>query len=110
MRQRLVRVAKGSSMIFYDLTVPINTKTLVFPGDPIFKLDKLMDVKQGDPFTLCHFSLGNHMGTHIDFPAHVMCQGKCSNDYPLEHFSGQGRIIEISNDSDVTSAHIQSAC
>lgn len=96
-------------MPIYDLTVSITSKTIVFPGDPSFKSEKLMDVTKGDPFTLCHFGLGNHMGTHIDFPSHVIIDGKCSSDYPLEYLLGTGRVIEIPDESHVTAKHIEEA-
>lgn len=101
--------AAGGIMPIYDLTVSITPKTIVFPGDPYFKSEKLMDVEKGDSFTLCHFGFGNHMGTHIDFPAHVISGGKCSSDYPLEYLLGTGRVIEIPDDSHVTAEHIEAS-
>jgi len=43
--------------------------------------------------------LGNHTGTHIDFPAHVIKGGKTSNDYPIDSLIGHGLIIEVPNDA-----------
>ena len=96
-------------MPIYDLTIEISPKTAVFPGDPTFSSETLMDVEQGDQFTLQHFHFGNHTGTHIDFPAHIIRGGKCSSDYPLEYLMGSGRIIEIPDDGHVTLEHIKKA-
>ena len=39
--------------------------------------------------------LGNHTGTHIDFPAHVVRGGKTSTDFPIQFLIGSGLIIEV---------------
>jgi arylformamidase len=39
--------------------------------------------------------LGNHTGTHIDFPAHVVQGGKTSSDFSIEDLIGSGLIIEV---------------
>ncbi len=96
-------------MPIYDLTIEISPKTIVFPGDPIFSSETLMDVGKGNPYTLRHFHFGNHTGTHIDFPAHVIKGGKCSSDFPLEYLMGKGRIVEISDNGHVTIEHIEEA-
>jgi len=36
------------------------------------------------------------MGTHIDFPAHVLRGGKVSSDYSLKDIIGEGIILEVS--------------
>lgn len=94
-------------MKIYDLTLDINSDSVVFPGDPSFINKKLMDVNKGDPYTLCHFSLGNHSGTHIDFPSHIIPGGKTSRHYPLEYLMGKGRVIEISGEQDVLVKHLE---
>jgi arylformamidase len=40
-----------------------------------------------------HF--GNHLGTHVDFPAHTIKNHKTSSDYPLDFLRGPGVIIEV---------------
>jgi arylformamidase len=96
-------------MPVYDLTISITPKTTVFPGDPTFESKKLLDVNKGDPFTLCCFNFGNHMGTHIDFPSHLVKEGKCSSDYSLEYLTGEGKIVDILDETNVTVAHIKSS-
>lgn len=96
-------------MTVYDLTLAITSDLVVFPGDPSFESQKVMDVENADPFTLCHFGLGNHAGTHIDFPAHVIPGGSSSDAYALDYLTGPGRIIEIPDDGSVTDKHIEKA-
>lgn len=86
----------------YDLTHPITPSTPVFPGDPSFTVDKVQSIEKGNSYNLCHLHFGNHMGTHIDFPAHVIKDGKTSSNYPIESFIGRGIIIEVPENSDNT--------
>ena len=65
---------------YYDLTAPITSNTVVYPGDPRFSIDDVASLAEGARFQLCHMHLGNHTGTHIDFPAHVIPGGKTSSD------------------------------
>ena len=80
---------------FFDLTAHITPDTVVFPGDPGFSTDEVNSFKKGDSYKLCHMHMGNHMGTHIDFPAHVIEGGKTSSDYPLDALIGNGIIVEL---------------
>lgn len=80
---------------YYDLTAKISEKTVVYPGDPQFKSEDICSLEKGAQFHLCQMHLGNHTGTHIDFPAHVIKGGKTSSDFPIENLIGSGLIIEV---------------
>jgi len=95
-------------MPIYDLTIEISPETTVFPGDPTFQAEPISEVKHGSTFTLLHFHFGNHTGTHIDFPAHVIVKGKTSSAYPLERLMGTMQLIEVPGDGHVTLRHVES--
>lgn len=80
---------------FIDLTSPITSNTVVFPGDPTFQKEKICSIDNKCCFNLFKISMSNHMGTHIDFPAHVIPDGKTSSDYALSQLSGNGIIIHV---------------
>lgn len=80
---------------YYDLTAPITPNTVVYPGDPRFSSEEVFSLQKGAPFHLCHMHLGNHTGTHIDFPAHVILGGKTSSDFPIQDLIGSALIIEV---------------
>lgn len=84
-----------SDQKFYDLTAVLSEKSVVFPGDPEYKADKLSSLEEGSLFNLSHLHFGNHTGTHIDYPAHVIKDGKTSSDFPIDHHIGAGIIIEV---------------
>jgi arylformamidase len=80
---------------FYDLTAEISEKTIVFPGDPKFNTEAVCTINKKSNYNLCHLHLGNHTGTHIDFPSHVIPGGKNSNDFSIDELIGSGLIVEV---------------
>ena len=81
--------------MLYDLAAEISPKLVAFPGDPLYCTEIISSLEEGQKFKLCHMHFGNHTGTHIDFPAHTITGGKTSSDFPLEHLTGQGIIINV---------------
>lgn len=90
----MAEIGEGNE-VFYDLTTPVTNNTVVYPGDPHFTKEDVCSLLSGAAFNLCQMHLGNHTGTHIDFPAHVIKNGKTSSDYPLKDLIGSGLIIEV---------------
>lgn len=86
---------ESKTKIYYDLTAKIGEEIVVFPGDPQYKIDHVQSLDTGSQFHLSEIRLGNHTGTHIDFPAHVIKGGKTSNDFPIDSLIGSGIIIEV---------------
>ena len=84
---------------YYDATSKLVPSTTVYPGDPTLKVETICSVGNGCCFGLSEITMSNHMGTHIDFPAHVLTDGKTSSDYTLNDLSGSGIIIEIPSES-----------
>lgn len=80
---------------YYDLSCAVSSKTVVFPGDPPYEEKELSALEKGESFGLCRLMICNHAGTHVDFPRHVLLNGKTSSDFPIESLIGKGRIIEV---------------
>lgn len=80
---------------YYDLSTKIANDLVVFPGDPAYSNEVVCSLEKGDSFNLCHMHLGNHAGTHIDFPAHTIKNHKTSSDFPIEFLIGPGIIIQV---------------
>jgi arylformamidase len=80
---------------YYDLTANISEKIVTFPGDPHYQSEEVCSLAHGSQYHLCCMHLGNHTGTHIDFPSHVIQGGKTSSDFPIEVLIGSGLIIEV---------------
>ncbi|MFN3233870.1 MAG: cyclase family protein [Gammaproteobacteria bacterium] len=80
---------------YKDLTAAITSKTVVFPGDPTFEARQVSSIGGKSFFNLSEMRMCNHMETHIDFPAHVLKQGKTSSDYSIQDIIGDGIILEL---------------
>ena len=85
---------------FIDLTTPIIESTTVYPGDSQFSKDLVYSIKKGHEVDLHTIALSNHMGTHIDYPAHLIKDGKTSSDYPINFHIGEMRVIAVPDDMD----------
>jgi|SRR5215217_2477570 len=80
-----------------DLSVPINERTPVYPGDP------LIEIRQGgtvgvDGYQDHVIRLGTHIGTHIDAPSHMIDGGKSLDQFPLSHFVGRGVHVPVDDE------------
>lgn len=80
---------------YYDITVNISEDIVIFPGDPCYKIEPINSLEKGGHFHLNELSFGNHTGTHIDFPSHVIQGGKTSSDFSIENLIGSGLIIDV---------------
>lgn len=81
--------------MLYDLTTFISSDLVTFPGDPRFSIESISSLAEGQKYNLCHMHMGNHSGTHIDFPAHTIVGAKTSSDFSLEYLTGPGMIITV---------------
>lgn len=91
----------------YDLTATISKDLAVFPGDPQYTVEEISSLEHG-PFCLSKIHLGNHTGTHIDFPVHVIREGKNSNDFPIDDLIGDGLIIKVpSSEKSITKNFVE---
>jgi len=91
-----------------DLSVLLNERTPVYPGDPATKIAPA-GVLSKDGYTDHYLSVGTHVGTHIDAPMHMLEGGKSLEAMPMEQFAGRGRLVEISSSdfNEVKAAGIQ---
>lgn len=82
-------------MRIYDISIPIHSNMIVYPGDPppVQKWVRLM--RDGATCNLSALSLGSHTGTHVDAPYHFCPEGARLDQLPLERFIGPARVIEI---------------
>ncbi len=66
----------------------------VYEGDPTPKMEKIMDMKNGEMYNLSTISMCAHNGTHIDAPLHFFEDGRAVHEIPLEHFVGECFVSE----------------
>ena len=79
-------------MKIFDLTLPINKKTPVFPSDPKYEIKQIATIKKNG-WNEIRLTFNSHFSTHIDAPFHMLENGKRLDDFPLEIFAGEAVVI-----------------
>lgn len=81
---------------YIDLSILLTKDTPVFPGEPNIIFKKHANVKENS-YNEHQITINTHFGTHMDFPYHMIDDGKKSSDFKLEKFIGKGKVIDIYN-------------
>ena len=87
-------------MHFYDITVPLSSRTPIYPGDPRFEVQQWKSLDSGDAANVSNLSFGAHTGTHIDAPAHFIRGGAKLDSVSLETLIGEVLVLAVSNDAE----------
>lgn len=78
-----------------DLSHELSPDMPSYPGLPPFKIENLkISTRDGSTINLIT-SMHTHLGTHIDFPIHIIPNSKSINDYNLEDLCGDGIVIDL---------------
>ena len=75
-----------------DVSVPIRTGMVNWPGDPPARITHALDMEKGDPCTVSLIDIGAHTGTHMDAPAHFVRGGPGIDTLPLDTAIGSARV------------------
>jgi arylformamidase len=87
-------------MRLIDISRPIASGGLVYPGDPPLEVERLCTAGKDAPCTIT--SLGGwttHFLTHVDAPLHFVAGGATLDDTPLERFAGEALVVEVEGDA-----------
>ncbi len=78
-----------------DLTHPFRNGMPVFPGLPDPSFRAIARVEQ-DGYAMTELHLVNHIGTHVDAPAHQIAGGHTLDDLPLTRLVTDAVTIDVS--------------
>lgn len=92
--------------MIYDISLPFYPGMAVYPGDPPFTAEEVLQIQKGDICNLSRLSFGSHTGTHFDAPRHFFDEGLTVDRIPLEHFIGKARVCEIMGRPEITEADL----
>ena len=81
-------------MKIYDVTLPIKTGMLVYPGDPGVIIDVKTTVAK-DGVGQSYFSMSSHTGTHVDAPNHFVAGGNGVDQISLEKLIGPCKVLDL---------------
>jgi arylformamidase len=96
-------------MTLYDASLPIREGMVTFPGDPLFSMQPFFERQKGAPFDLALLSLGTHLGTHVDPPAHYLDEGSTVDQIPLDVLIGPGAVLDMRGRARVDRAALEAA-
>lgn len=86
-------------MRLYDITVPLSSRTPIYPGDPGLKVQRWKSLADGDAANVSSLHFGAHTGTHVDAPAHFIRDGARLDSLSLEPFVGPARVVALPNEA-----------
>jgi arylformamidase len=79
----------------YDISLPIATGGLVYPGNPEISITAQQSLAKGDGANVSHLSFGSHTGTHVDAPKHFFDEGLGVDALPLDILMGDATLINV---------------
>src|SRR2546429_8242865 len=79
-----------------DLTHPFRNGMPVFPGLPHPSFEPIAKVEE-DGYAMTRYSMLNHVGTHVDAPAHQIAGGDTLDEIGLERLVTDALTIDVSH-------------
>ena len=81
----------------YDVSLPLVSGGLVYPGNPPISITPEQAVSQGASANVSRVEFGSHTGTHVDAPKHFFDDGAGVDTIPLELLMGPARLLAFSD-------------
>jgi arylformamidase len=78
-----------------DISVPIRSGMVHWPGDPDVIVEQSMSMDRGDVCNYTRLNAGVHIGTHMDAPRHFIRDGVGIHTMPLDATIGPAKVIAI---------------
>lgn len=82
----------------YDISVPIRSGGLIYPGNPEIDITLQQAVAKGAGANVSAIRFGSHTGTHADASRHFFDDGQPVDQIPLERLIGPALLIGFSDD------------
>jgi arylformamidase len=79
-----------------DVSVPIVSEMVTFPGDPLVHLARAATLSTGGICNLSRLDFGVHSGTHVDAPVHFIDGAAGIEHVPLDMLVGQALVVDAS--------------
>jgi arylformamidase len=82
----------------YDISVPIRSGGLVYPGNPEIDIALQQAVAKGAGANVSTIRFGSHTGTHADAARHFFDDGQTVDKIPLERLIGTALLLSFADD------------
>jgi len=80
-------------MEIFDVSVPLRTGMVVYPGDPEVRLERWSSISEGAVANLSRLDFGVHSGTHVDAPLHFIDGAAGAEKLPLDVLVGPCVVV-----------------
>lgn len=94
-------------MKIFDISIPVNTKIIRWPGSPVPRFLKKLSLENGDLANDTTLTMNAHTGTHIDAPKHFLSNGKSIDVLPLKTFLGKVFVACLPNVKEISSKELE---
>jgi arylformamidase len=84
--------------MIYDISVPIRTGGVVYPGNPPIMIMPQQAISLGAGANVSRIDFGSHSGTHVDAPKHFFDDGAGVDSLPLDVLMGRARLIAFGDE------------
>jgi arylformamidase len=82
----------------YDISVPIRSGGLVYPGNPEIAITLEQAIAKGAGANVSSIRFGSHTGTHADAARHFFDGGQSVDRIPLERLIGPALLLSFPED------------
>jgi arylformamidase len=82
----------------YDISVPIQSGGLVYPGNPGIDISLAQSIESGASANVSLLQFGSHTGTHVDAPRHIFNDGQGIDQLSLESLVGEATVLHFSDE------------
>jgi arylformamidase len=94
-------------MRIYDVSVPINNHTPVWPGDPRPIIERISKIEDGAEANVSQFAMSVHLGTHVDAPFHFLGgEATTIEQMPLNLLIGRAYVLHLDDRVDSITAKV----
>jgi arylformamidase len=82
-----------------DISRLLETGMAVWPGDTAFKLETMLERRQGETVNLTTLTLSAHTGSHADAPRHFTDDGPTMEQAALRPYWGPALVVTVEKES-----------
>lgn len=79
----------------HDVSRPLLSGGVIYPGDPEIAFRAHSSIDGGDPASVTVLRLGSHSGTHVDAPSHFLPGGTPVDRIPPERLIGPAIVLDL---------------
>ncbi len=88
----------------YDISTPVLSGGVVYPGNPEIRIEPQQAISQGAGANVSSIAFGSHTGTHVDAVKHFVDDGQTVDQIPIERFIGPAILLAFPDDLMVVTA------